>query len=78
MRPNLVQGVRLTRNPTVGSVIASHARPTKRIMEAENGSSYRRNESTSEYTCKNITEIKISDAKLKFKKWVDIQVRLRT
>lgn len=40
MRPILVHLLRLTRKPTVGSVMASQARPTNRIMEAWEGSSY--------------------------------------
>lgn len=34
IRPMRVQLLRLTRNPTVGSVMASQARPTNRMMEA--------------------------------------------
>lgn len=43
MRPMLVHLLRLTRKPTVGSVTASQARPTNRMIEAWEGSSYRQN-----------------------------------
>jgi len=38
MRPCRVHGVLLTKNPIVGSVTASQARPTNRITEAWRGS----------------------------------------
>lgn len=34
IRPILVDLLRLTRKPTVGSVMASQARPTNRMMDA--------------------------------------------
>lgn len=40
MRPMPVHLLRLTKKPTVGSVTASQARPTNRIIEAWKGSSY--------------------------------------
>lgn len=39
MRPKRVDLLRLTRKPTVGSVIASQALPTNRMIEAQKGSS---------------------------------------
>lgn len=43
IRPILVDLLRLTRKPTVGSVMASQARPTNRMMDAWKGSNWKEN-----------------------------------
>lgn len=42
-RPKRVHDVLLMKKPTMGSVTASQARPTNRMMEAEKGSSCQKN-----------------------------------